>query len=760
MIKSYDETDIQVLKGLDAVKKRPGMYIGNTDDGSGLHQMVFEIIANSLDEHMEGHCNLITVSLEKGNIISIKDNGRGIPTAIHPEERKPTVEVVMTTLHAGGKFDNSSYAMSGGLHGVGLSCVNALSEFLEVKITRSDSKYYQRFEHGAPMMPESSSCKNVGYTGTKVKFRPSDLYFTPSLLESQVVKDKLQELAYLNPKLTLIFNDVDGTSNTYQENDGIMSLILPNKDDEQYIAHAHFAEKCDNYHFDIGIVWRKTDKSSVYSYCNNIIQNEGGAHVVGMRQGIYRAIKDYTQQIDQWNSWHNLIKSEDTKGGISVAISVNLPDPKFSSQTKDKLINTEVRTATSHFVHDKLLRFLLEQKTIATAILEHIVLSYKGRKAAEEARLLSYKISPINTIANLPGTLTPCQTSDPDKAELFIVEGMSAGGSAKQARDRFNQAVLPLRGKILNVFRTSVEHVYSSEQVVNVFSALRVKNLLEPNIDSIPYHKIIVMADGDVDGKHFGCLLMTMFYKYLKPVIERGWLYIAQPPLYSITKGQKEYYMRSDHDLEKFLSVAGSKNSTIDGDDLSDIMTKYVDYKKASNNFFLPNEAQKLIAKGTTSLKEIYEHSLKDLGTHRINDQQQVVDMASGFIYQEDILWSRYCDSIRGFYRYKGTLTHPITVKTGDDQQQFDNLESLRCFLHKKASSTVKVHRYKGLGEMNSGQLALTTMAINTRHIVQVSMNDAIEAEDTFNRLMGKDVESRRHFIVENSSNFSLEKFE
>jgi DNA gyrase subunit B len=777
----YSSSNIKVLKGLDAVKKRPGMYIGNTDDGTGLHHMIFEVLDNSLDENMAGYCDHIYITLYKDGSIAVKDNGRGIPIDLHKEEGKPAAEIVLTVLHAGGKFDQDSYDISGGLHGVGVSVVNALSDWLELIVIRDGKKYYQKFEEGIASAPTIFKKKEDEERGTHIRFIPSKKYFTNCKFDQSIIKNKLKEISYLNPKLHLhFFNEENKENILFFSENGLIDFIknIGCKQEEE-IFTLPIKGIIENDKIAAVLQWSHKYSENYFCYTNNIIQIDGGTHLTGCKSGIFKAIMSYIDHKPKFHQWKNLLISEDTREGLIAILSILTPNPKFSSQTKNKLINNEIRSKVEKIIQENLFTFLLENPDIATKLLDHIIRSYQSRNAAKQARDLVRKTPKDSLLSKLPGKLAPCQQTDPAKSELFLVEGDSAGGSAKQGRNRLDQAILPLKGKILNVEKASNENIFNSEQILNVINALNINSVNEIKLEKVRYHKIIIMTDADVDGKHIRCLLLTLFYRFLQPLIMEGWLYIAQPPLYGIKVGRsKEIYIHDEKAMEKYLlNIASTNlvfsygNKKVSSEELLFILDEQQHYEKIVNQLqhVLPQNAVSFLLSSEnwhnlTLLLDTLEQYLnkkskKDHLAYHISDgylisnhDQRKYSLPLILFQSED--WKRVHQYLNLYKKLFHSKTFSLTK--GNITTQFHQINELipLCLEQSKQNRVIK--RYKGLGEMSPEQLWETTMNNETRTLIKVTIEDAFLASELFEILMGKEVEPRKNFIIQHSPYVNL----
>lgn len=793
----YGADSIKVLKGLEAVRKRPGMYIGDTDDGSGLHHMIYEVVDNAIDEALAGHADQVTVTLHADGSAEVTDNGRGIPVGMHKTEGRSAAEVIMTELHAGGKFDSNSYKVSGGLHGVGVSVVNALSDWLDLTIHRDGKEYFCRFVEGGrtenPLVERGESPIRADgkgpYTGTAVRFMVSPTTFTMTEYDRKTLEHRLRELAFLNSGVRIKFRDLRSTEpwETVLEYAGGVKAFVQHLDRQRSSAIPEpiyaIAEK-DGITVEASMQWNDSYHENVLCFTNNIPQRDGGTHLAGFRGALTRIINKYAIETGIAKREKVSITGDDAREGLTCVLSVKVPDPKFSSQTKDKLVSSEVRPVVESLMAEKLSEWFEEHPKEAQQVMMKIVEAAAAREAARKARDLTRRKTALD-ITSLPGKLADCQEKDPAKSEIFIVEGDSAGGSAKQGRDRSNQAILPLRGKILNVERARFDKMLSSDQVGTLITALGAGIGRDDfNIDKIRYHKIIIMTDADVDGAHIRTLLLTFFYRQMPQVIERGYLYIAQPPLYKVSKGRSEQYLKDDPEMEAYLIDEGTTGETlilddgtqIAGEDLRERVRAAALFKQAMWRLSLKvpahvveqaaiagaltadagNAEAELAAKRLNLVAEEGENTWKghmrdgDLilsRTVRGVEDKVVMDQQMRASQDAKRLADR-ASNIGGIYAEPSLLRNE---KSGD----FEVLGPTSLYEAVLASGRkgLDIQRYKGLGEMNAGQLWETTLDANARTLLRVRVDHADEADSMFARLMGDLVEPRRDFIEE----FALE---
>ena len=791
---NYGADSIKVLKGLEAVKKRPGMYIGDTDDGSGLHHMVYEVVDNCVDEALAGHCSEITVSLFDGSLVTVRDNGRGIPTDIHPGEGISAAEVIMTQLHAGGKFDQNSYKVSGGLHGVGVSVVNALSEYLKLTIWRDGKEHCATFKNGNTEQSLEIIGTSDSLTGTEITFQPSPDIFTNINFNFKTLESRLRELAFLNAglkiKLTDNRNDQSKTIDMFYEG-GVSEFVkFIDKSRTPLMNKPIFISGLkDNIQIDTALWWNDGYNENVFPFTNNIPQRDGGTHLAGLRGALTRTINSYFTQNLTSKKEKISLSGDDSREGLTCVLSVKVADPKFSSQTKDKLVSSEVRPAVEGFLSEKISDWFEENPAEAKVIISKIVESALAREAARKARELTRRKSALD-VANLPGKLADCQEKDPSKSELFIVEGDSAGGSAKQGRTRVNQAVLPLRGKILNVEKARTDRMLSSQEIGTLITALGTGIADDFDIEKLRYHKIIIMTDADVDGAHIRTLLLTFFYRRMQDLIKAGYLYIAQPPLYKVTKGKSEVYLKDDLALQNYLIDMGIEDSTLNinngtivaGPDLQRIVILIKKIKKIIDNF--PSNIPNFIFEQVAMAGALSIETLENDTINAENNISKRLDYISSeyekgwvckYTKEKDLEISRTLRGVKNLY----LIEHNILLKKEASLLNSLGKEMLEIFakevfftkkeksfkLHspseflnlilKQGEKGLSLQRYKGLGEMNADQLWETTLDPDSRSLLQVKIEQSAEEGSTFSDLMGDDVEPRRIFIQEQALNVS-----
>ncbi len=796
---SYDESSIKVLKGLEAVRKRPGMYIGDTDDGSGLHRMVFEVVDNAIDEALAGHCTDIVVTIHADESASVRDNGRGMPCGLIKDEGRSAAEVIMTYLHAGGKFDQNAYKVSGGLHGVGVSVVNALSEALQLTVCRGGKVYQQDYTRGAPSAP-LAIVGNTAESGTEVHFRPDAEVFSDRIFHHDILAKRLRELAFLNSGVrNRLVDERAGTDEVFEYQGGIAAFVA-HLHEKKSAIHPHIFEMRgvrEDIEVDLALQWNESYQEAVFCYTNNIPQRDGGAHLEGFRSAMTRTLSRYLEESSLNKRGKIAIKGEDCREGLTAVLSIKMADPKFSSQTKEKLVSSGVRSPIETLVSEYLGAFLLERPSEARAVLEKIMDSARARDAARKARELTRRKNVLE-VGGLPGKLADCQIKDPAECEIYLVEGDSAGGSAKQARDRRFQAILPLKGKILNVEKARFDKMLASEEVATLITALGTGIGVEGfDPGQLRYHRIIIMTDADVDGSHIRTLLLTFFYRQMKDLVERGHVYIAEPPLYKVTARKQAMYIKDDNDLQEYVLAAalkgaslGSKENTDhwEGDALQALCGQYFEVRGIVDRLgrrydpavlwglsLLPAlregagpEAQshyaaalssRLTAQAVTASDHTVAYEARvqpaetgpgwllvvELERHGLKRQTRLPGtLFSTTDYQRIAAWG---EMLRA--NFGGVLL----VRRGEKETSVHSFDAAIDWLMREARRSITIQRYKGLGEMNPDQLWETTMDPAQRRLSRVTVEDAVSADQVFQVLMGDEVEPRRQFIEENAFN-------
>ncbi|MEO8381164.1 MAG: DNA topoisomerase (ATP-hydrolyzing) subunit B [Acidobacteriota bacterium] len=787
MAENYTAEDIKVLKGLDAVRKRPGMYIGDTDDITGLHHMVYEVVDNAIDEALAGHADRVTVTIHIDNSVTVTDNGRGIPVDMHKEEGRSAAEVIMTELHAGGKFDNNSYKVSGGLHGVGVSVVNFLSEWLELEIHRDGYVWRQRYQRGLPMTSIVKGEKTT-QRGTRVTFKADSEIFSIMEMNFDTLSQRLRELAFLNSGIQIEIGDERSDKQHEFKYEGGIAAFVKDLNKNKTPLHPDpifIRDEEDGEQVEIALQWNDGYSDSIYTFTNTIKNADGGTHLVGFKSALTRTVNKYIVDTGVLDKLKISIEGDDIREGLVAIISVKVRDPKFSSQTKDKLVSSEVKTWVEQVVNERLAEYFEENPREAKRIAEKIIDAARGREAARKARDLTRRKGALDS-ASLPGKLADCSERDPALCEIYFVEGDSAGGSAKQGRDRKFQAILPLKGKILNVEKARLDRMLSSEEIRLMITALGTGIGADDfSVAKLRYHKVIIMTDADVDGSHIRTLILTFFYRHMREVIDRGHLYIAQPPLFKVTQNKKDTYLKDENEKSRFLlariaeavEVTPQGGIGVKGEALINMLQRMEELRGHGRKVAVrgvPRDAQEVLLRvGFTDRTALADETaiaraiealtaagfmdvrlVRDEVTETSSIHFRAGNNGSGktFVINHDQVGQyEFRQMVKSFDQLSAFGLPPYAVRQGDETTDYRDMDSLLDQVYKLAEKGLTIQRYKGLGEMNPEQLWETTMNPERRRLLQVTVQDAVGADEIFTILMGDQVEPRRDFIQKNA---------
>jgi len=787
MAENYTAEDIKVLKGLDAVRKRPGMYIGDTDDITGLHHMVYEVVDNAIDEALAGYADKVTVVIHLDNSVTVEDNGRGIPVDLHKEENRSAAEVIMTELHAGGKFDNNSYKVSGGLHGVGVSVVNFLSEWLELEIHRDGNVWRQRYQRGLPITPIVMGEK-TSERGTRVTFKADSEIFSVLEMNFETLSQRLRELSFLNSGIQIEIRDERSDKHhEFRYEGGIVSFVRDlNKNKTPLHEEPIFIrDEKDGEQIEVALQWNDGYSESIFTFTNTIKNQDGGTHLVGFKGALTRTVNKYVVDTGVLEKLKLSLEGDDVREGLTAIVSIKIRDPKFSSQTKDKLVSSHVKTWVEQVVNERLAEYLEENPREAKRIVEKIIDAARGREAARKARDLTRRKGALDS-ASLPGKLADCSERDPKFCEIYFVEGDSAGGSAKQGRDRRFQAILPLKGKILNVEKARLDKMLSSEEIRVMITALGTGIGTDDfDVAKLRYHRIIIMTDADVDGSHIRTLILTFFFRHMQEVIRRGHLYIAQPPLFKVTQGKKDNYLKDETEKSRFLlgriaeavEITPEGGLSLRGEALVNLLQRMEEFRGHEQKLAargIPREALNILVRerfldrsafADATKVALVEQALTKAGFAGVRVVQDELTSTPTIVFQlgsngsgkkivlnADLVGQyEYRQMVKAYDQLSTLGLPPYSVKHGVETTGFTHVDLLLEQIYKIAEKGLTIQRYKGLGEMNPDQLWDTTMNPETRRLLQVTIDDAVAADEIFTVLMGDQVEPRRLFIQDNA---------